>query len=321
MSTPEQNVRNNLLQGNFGMFAMTAKKNHIEQNVLKLSNMLQSTLEIEGLFEILDTELAGHIPHMSLSYENPAEQINYISGELSTHACHYNVILLDEPLGVVTLTRATPFSETEMEYLETILSALIYPLRNTLLYHRALHAAFSDPVTGVGNRASMDACLDREIDLCKRHDTAMTLLMMDLDFFKKTNDTYGHIAGDAVLREVVRCTEKCVRKSDMIFRYGGEEFVVMLHNAERVGAYALAERIRQSIETSEFNFNGMTISTSTSIGLAELGKHDNAHSLLDRADKALYRAKETGRNRVVTDLELATTPELSQPIEPVAPVR
>ncbi len=304
MSTPEQNVRNNLLTGNFGMFAMNNQLKHIEQNVLKLSNMLQSTLDIEGLFEILGIELAGHVPHMSLVYENPVDNIFYKSGEISTHSCEYNVVLINQPLGVVKLTRATPFSDAEMEYLETILSALIYPLRNSLLYHRAIHAAYTDPVTGVGNRASMDACLDREIDLCKRHETPMTLLMMDLDFFKKTNDTYGHIAGDAVLREIVKCTEECVRKSDMMFRYGGEEFVVMLHNSTLKGASALAERIRHAIEHRELNFNGMVISMTTSIGLAVLEKQDDMHALLDRADKALYRAKETGRNKVVSDREL-----------------
>ncbi len=304
MSTPEPNVRNNLIKGNFGIFAMNEHKKHIEQNVLKLSNLLQSTLEVESLFQILDGELSDQVPHMSLCYDNPAEDIRVEIGQAAEHSCQYNIILLDQQLGTVSLSRATPFTERELEYLETMLSALIYPVRNSLLYTRAVHAAFTDPVTGIGNRAAMDNSLQREIDLCHRHGTPMVLMMLDLDYFKKTNDTYGHIAGDAVLREIARSTAECVRKSDMIFRYGGEEFVVMLNNANMEGAQNLAERIRQVIETSEYNFNGMVIPMTTSIGLAALEKHDSVSTLLDRADKALYRAKNEGRNRVVAECAL-----------------
>jgi len=133
----------------------------------------------------------------------------------------------------------------------------------------------------------------------ERHNTALSLIMIDVDLFKSINDTFGHVVGDVVLRAVANAIVTCTRDSDVVFRYGGEEFVVVLTNTEGAGADFLAERIRQSIEALEIEALSNHTSITISAGVAQLVTGDTAMSLLQRADELLYRAKQTGRNRVV----------------------
>jgi diguanylate cyclase (GGDEF)-like protein len=125
-----------------------------------------------------------------------------------------------------------------------------------------------------------------------------TIMMLDLDHFKKINDTYGHLAGDYVLKEVAKIIKNSIRKSDICGRFGGEEFVILLPNTKLSGAMKLAERIRQTIENHNFIFNGKKINVTVSIGITSVGINDSYESLIDRADEALYEAKQKGRNRV-----------------------
>jgi diguanylate cyclase (GGDEF)-like protein len=125
-----------------------------------------------------------------------------------------------------------------------------------------------------------------------------TVMILDLDYFKKINDTYGHLAGDYVLKEVAKIIKSLIRKSDICGRFGGEEFVILLPNTKLSGAMKLAERIRKAIEEYDFDFNGKKINVTVSIGITSVGINDSYESLIDRADEALYEAKQKGRNRV-----------------------
>ena len=124
------------------------------------------------------------------------------------------------------------------------------------------------------------------------------MLMIDIDFFKTVNDTFGHVAGDAVLTAVASTIVSCTRDSDVVFRYGGEEFVVILTNTQAAGAKLLAERIRASIEARTIPANGNNARVTVSIGVAELGIAESKVDLIERADEMLYCAKERGRNQV-----------------------
>jgi len=121
---------------------------------------------------------------------------------------------------------------------------------------------------------------------------------VDIDHFKKINDTYGHSAGDKVLQATVNCIQHTIRSSDILFRYGGEEFVVLLNGASRKGATLLAERIREKVEAGECHAERKKIKTTVSIGIASLDIDDGHESLFMNADKALYEAKKSGRNCV-----------------------
>ncbi|RGP52858.1 hypothetical protein ASB58_17745 [Pseudomonas abyssi] len=159
--------------------------------------------------------------------------------------------------------------------------------------------ANTDPLTGAFNRRYLFDLLSKEAARVRRGAAAMSVLLIDLDHFKRINDNYGHDAGDAVLREFVQRACAAVRTTDQICRYGGEEFVAFLPECSIEGALALAERMRLSIALTAFEHDGQNIPVTASIGIAQFMATDTEHTLLKRADQALYRAKETGRNRCV----------------------
>ena len=266
---------------------------------LQLTGILQSTLELNKILELFDDEISSVVPHDGLSYENEEEEYTIRFGEEGRHRCSYQLVLLDKDIGVLVLYRNTKFRDSEIKQLETMIAALIYPLRNAILYKNAVEKAHRDPVTGVNNRTAMDSALEQEINLAKRHAVPLSMIIFDLDRFKQINDTYGHIAGDALLKRVAQCMSDCVRGSDVIYRYGGEEFVVLLRNTKKPGAKLLAERIRKAIETMHFNFEELKIKITISAGLSSFRKKDTVKSFLERCDQALYEAKQSGRNCVV----------------------
>ena len=129
--------------------------------------------------------------------------------------------------------------------------------------------------------------------------------MLDIDHFKNVNDTYGHAMGDEVLKQIVKSITACIRQTDICFRYGGEEFLIMLASADSTDAHIIAERIRSSIEEAVFSHEKGSLSITSSIGSATLYSSDTMRSICERADSALYKAKNNGRNQVVTDREEA----------------
>lgn len=148
-----------------------------------------------------------------------------------------------------------------------------------------------DPLTGVFNRGHLMDALEREVARCERHGgRGLAVCMVDLDYFKRINDTYGHPAGDAVLVAVGRCVSESIRGSDYLARYGGEEFVALLEGDSAEQASLVCERIRGQIGQLRMAALGYT-ALSASIGVAVYEPGDDAGSLLERADKALYQAK------------------------------
>lgn len=268
-------------------------------HLLELANTLQCTLELGKLLELYDDEINALIPHDGFRYENHEEKFQFELGKAKLHHCNYNLILMQEKLGQVSFYRTRKFTQKEIDELEVLVAALIYPLRNSILYKRAIETAYRDPITNLNNRAAMDNSLEQELDFAARHDLSLSVLMLDLDKFKQVNDTYGHIAGDNVLKHVAQCLTDCVRRSDVLFRYGGEEFVVILRDTSKPGAKLLADRIRKSVEKIQCKYNQYTIRVTVSIGIALFRTGDNKRSLLERADGALYKAKSEGRNRVI----------------------
>ena len=153
----------------------------------------------------------------------------------------------------------------------------------------------TDKLTGLFNRIKIDESIQGEIDLYNRYTTTFCIMILDLDLFKNVNDKYGHQAGDAILVETASVLKDCLRKTDMIGRWGGEEFLIVLPKTEDDKALELANRIREFIqENSLMKEHGVTIS----IGISKINTSDNFTQLIKRADDALYRAKENGRNRV-----------------------
>ncbi len=164
--------------------------------------------------------------------------------------------------------------------------------------------ASTDPLTDLPNRRFFEEYAKIELDRLRRFGGAMSVLMMDLDHFKLLNDTYGHLAGDAVLKKVSAHCKTAVRGSDLFARIGGEEFVALLLGTDEAGAIHLAENLRSIVENLRIKTDAGTLRVTSSIGISSIESSDvSINASLDRADKALYAAKNAGRNRVSVSTE------------------
>lgn len=268
-------------------------------DTLAITSALQTTLDLEEMLAMFKRELAEHIEIDGITYRHNDSGVLIQQGLPGRNRASYGLHLHEEQLGELTLSRNEPFSEKSLALSEYLICPLLYPLRNALHYQLALRAAFLDPLTRLHNRAAMDETLPREIELARRHDLPISMLLVDLDHFKRINDTYGHAAGDCALRVTAERMQEVLRTTDHIFRYGGEEFVIVLTATDAEGATIVAERLRQAINASPCECDGFNIPLSASIGYAQMHDDDSKHTLFDRVDKALYQAKEEGRNRVV----------------------
>ncbi len=159
----------------------------------------------------------------------------------------------------------------------------------------------TDALTGIANRKAFDSFLAKKLELALEEETNLTLLMIDIDYFKKFNDTHGHQVGDQVLKLVAKTLYNCVKGSDLAARYGGEEFTVVLPDTDIEGAMSVAEALRNAVENKKLLNNTTRESlgnVTISIGVSSIEKDDLPNTILERADTALYTSKENGRNQV-----------------------
>jgi len=158
-----------------------------------------------------------------------------------------------------------------------------------------------DSLTGLYNRRAILRRLDKQIRYANRYKEAFSVIMLDIDHFKKVNDQYGHLTGDDVLEKTAALVRRSIRDTDTVGRYGGEEFIFVLPKANLPSGLKVAERIRKTIETTEMeDSEGNVFGITVSQGLSSYKPGEDEHSLISRADDALYRAKQNGRNRVET---------------------
>ena len=194
---------------------------------------------------------------------------------------------------------------TDSEYRELLKNVQAF-ISQARRLERAFAAASSDldTLTGIQNRLAMRRALERRHDRMERTDARATIALADLDHFKIVNDTYGHHAGDPVLSVAAARMLDGIRSYDQLFRYGGEEFLVLLDDAEPETTRVILERLRMSLEEAPIKLNdGIEITLTASFGAAEINKNETIEKTIERADAALYRAKEAGRNRVILDDE------------------
>jgi len=163
---------------------------------------------------------------------------------------------------------------------------------------KLFESALRDGLTSTFNRRYFVDRLHTEIRFAVRHEKSLALLFVDIDYFKKINDTHGHLAGDAVLAAVARVMTETIRAEDVLARYGGEEFAVICREIDAEGARILGERLRAAVEEERFEHDGKVIPVTISVGAAVESKVDDAQAFIAAADAAMYEAKRGGRNRV-----------------------
>ncbi|MDA8103782.1 MAG: GGDEF domain-containing protein [Nitrospiraceae bacterium] len=172
-------------------------------------------------------------------------------------------------------------------------------LKNAVNFERALHSATIDHLTGVPNKRSLITSLRSLLKLSTRHNQPLSFCMLDIDFFKRFNDTYGHQTGDFVLRGLAQQLSGAVRESDMVARYGGEEFSIILPGTDKQTAVSVAEKLRKRVEEHVFKNEKQDLKITISMGISSLPEDgiDSVAALIEKADAALYHSKKT-RNKV-----------------------
>jgi diguanylate cyclase (GGDEF)-like protein len=257
-----------------------------------LIEQLQTTLDIQQLLDI-------YLSAIGTSFKFCAVELDTYHGKFKsgkavekaksiTLPLHIN----DSLMGRVTYYSAKPVSDIMLSSLSNYQKVLAYPLRNALAFLQLQQMALKDPLTGIGNRAMYDEVVNRKIQKAQRTNEHFTLMVMDLDNFKQVNDKHGHLMGDEILTSFVSVVQECLRGSDEMFRFGGDEFAIVLDQEGLEAAKLVAARIHHVISQ---HLMFVKYGVSTSIGCACFKEADSATDLFARADKALYAAKDAGK--------------------------
>ena len=204
--------------------------------------------------------------------------------------------------GLVILAHVTSerIDVKEVDFFKTVVKQAYIIIQNSWLYNKVKMLAITDSLTGIYNHGFLYECLCKEYAKSERYKAPLSFLMLDIDYFKKVNDTYGHPQGDAVLCKLSQILKNNIRVCDTLGRYGGEEFSIILPESKLEDSINLAERIRKKVEQYNFGDVNKVIKCTISIGVSSYPCPDvkNLEDLISRADKALYNAKAEGRNRV-----------------------
>ncbi len=212
------------------------------------------------------------------------------------------VITDDAVIALMRLNRSSkrPFTSDELRFLEVVANQTALALERAKLIAFLENLSITDALTGIANRRHFEWRLSEEIERARRYSYPLSALMLDLDYFKQVNDNYGHQIGDIVLQQVAQRLRLILRRTDFLARYGGEEFIILAPQTPADRALILAERLRQVIAESPFPIaDSLQIRITISIGVAVFPDHaQNESELVRAADAALYKAKQTGRNRV-----------------------
>ena len=255
---------------------------------LSLLEQLQTTLDLEKLLDIFAMEAARYIKFSGLYFKNKMISKTLRGSRKAKYERQFELKLNDEFIGTISYSVNKPISMHHYKDLQSIHQTILYPLKNALQYHQAMQLAMQDSLTGLGNRRYFDEQLKRAMHNANRHHAQVGLVLGDLNKFKAINDTYGHITGDLVLIQFASVLRTCIRDSDSIFRFGGDEFAIIVENASECALDIIQSRIDSALKT---NVLLAKYQVGCSLGTTFMNRADNEHTLFERADRALYRQK------------------------------
>ncbi len=265
-------------------------------------NRLHEALDFYQLFDTFISDLQAQIPFDSIEYKDELTKTSLINGTAGDHRCNYVLTYAQRSLGSLTITRDAEFVKAELETIEVMIAGLALPLRNALRFQQVIRFAQRDELTGLRNGSYYHDIVELEIKRAQRYKKPFSLLMFDLDDLKGINKQHGKSAGDAVLVEVARRIEKKARYSDVVYRNGGDEFLVFLPHTSKPESVEAARRIKDYVLSDSCQYQGNDIAFTLSAGVVTVAYDDTATKLFDRVNTALYHAKILGKNRIYGDL-------------------
>lgn len=256
----------------------------------QLLEQLQSTLQIDKLLNIFAMEAAKFADFSGLYFQKAGLKIAMRGSRTAKSERKYDIKINGEFIGVINYAINTPITLSNHQVLKQLHAYLAYPLRNAIMYHQALQLAMEDGLTGLGNRRYFDEQLKRAMHQANRQQTHVGLIVADLDKFKQINDSYGHKVGDKILVQFAQALLTSVRDSDSAFRFGGDEFAIIVEQASDKALEIIEYRIKQALSNDptlrEYNVG-------CSLGSTFMNRADTEHSIFERADSILYQNKTT----------------------------
>ena len=268
---------------------------------LELLRELQRSLEPEVVVDTFANRLHEHFAVEGFTFEHPDHRLHW--GTEGEPAFAASLDLEGDSLGRLAFYRQRAFGRRERDELARLADLLLQPLRNALAHASLQKQAFEDALTGLLNRQALDRMLPRELATAERNGQPMALVMIDLDCLKQINDTGGHAAGDEALRRVAQAISGSLRQSDLAFRVGGDEFMLLLPATGADGAMMVVERI-QGFLRGGATLHGQTLAFSA--GIARSAPGIAPDYLIEQADQAMYLAKRAGKGRVLSSTTTAS---------------
>ena len=259
-----------------------------KRQMLALMTQLQTTLDIDELLNIFAIEVTRYIDFSGLYFKSLNLNTVFPGSRKAKKEQRFELKVDDNFIGTLTYGINSPISLTNFKVLEQLHQCLLHPIKNAIAYHAAMQLAMQDGLTGLGNRRYFDEQLKRSMHNANRHHSLVGLVLGDLNKFKAINDTYGHIAGDNVLQEFANVLRLCTRDSDSLFRFGGDEFAIIVENANDTALTIIENRINLSLAN---NLQLNKYQLGCSIGSTFMNRADNELSFFERADEILYRRK------------------------------
>jgi diguanylate cyclase (GGDEF)-like protein len=259
--------------------------------------LLQTTLDLKAMILLFSKEASNTVGHSGITYRHAESHTDLNIGRITKHSCSFQLLVENQKLGEISFMSGKPFTHKQCDQLEFLLASLVYPLRNALHYLLSYQKTITDALTGKSNRFIMSSMLKHEIGLYNRYKTPLTMLIIDIDALKTINDEYGRSSGDKVIQATADTIEECLRETDTVVRYAGDEFIVLLSNTTLSGAYHISEHIRDVIENMQVLHKNKGLNFTVSIGGTSLSLSNTSSSLLSQAYEALRQSKRDGRNR------------------------
>ncbi|WP_192811512.1 GGDEF domain-containing protein [Idiomarina xiamenensis] len=275
---------------------------HVQEHSDNLLQILQTSLDLEVVLGLYAQYLHSHFSVEHLLYLSDDRSLTLIdNGRAHQQTEQHNVMLYADRqyLGQLQYQLNKPLSQQQQQWLEGCHQQLTFPLRNALQYAELRQQAIRDHLTQLGNRSLLEEVLNHLSEQQQRQQQSQhSVVLIDLDGFKAVNDQYGHREGDAILRAYADLLKRVVRSCDQLFRYGGDEFVLLLENTSLNLVPHIFSRIKQHVERDH---ELARYQLSCSAGAVHIVANDNADSILERADELLYQAKAEGKSRLLIE--------------------
>lgn len=267
---------------------------HVQQHQ-SLLGQLQSTLDLREQLQIFSMAAGNILPLAGVHLQTAIGDFGAAGSSEASHQHRSLLMLKEQCLAKLHYFSEQPFTPLICTRLQALEVEWLYSLRNALVVTRLQQMALKDTLTGLGNRRFFDDSLSKAIQLANRNNSRCAILLLDLDNFKQVNDLYGHAAGDEVLIAVAEAMHSTLRSTDSLFRFGGDEFAVVLSDDDVASSELIARRLVKAIQRQH---SCQQHQVTASIGIAHWQKDQQPEALFSAADKALYLAKEAGKNRV-----------------------